>query len=79
MKLLQVFGITRVSDQDLQIKIDSILRENMSIIIDKKMGALGMLMGRSMDILRGKADGQKINSMIKEKLEEILKDTPTEE
>ena len=37
----------------------------MSIIVDKRMGALGMLMGRSMNILRGRADGQKINSMIK--------------
>ena len=79
-ELLKVLGITRVSDQDFQIKIDRILRENMSIIVDKRMGALGMLMGRSMNILRGRADGQKINSMIKKKLEEILKsDITTEE
>jgi len=76
---IAVLGITRISDQELQIKIDDILRENMSIIVDKKMGALGMLMGRSMDILRGKADGQKINSMIKVKLEEILKSDVTTE
>ena len=79
-EVIEVLGITRVSDQDLQIKIDRILRENMSIIVDKRMGALGMLMGRSMNILRGRADGQKINSMIKKKLEEILKsDITTEE
>jgi glutamyl-tRNA(Gln) amidotransferase subunit E len=37
------------------------------------MNSLGLLMGRSMAILRGKADGQKINEILMKKLQELLK------
>jgi glutamyl-tRNA(Gln) amidotransferase subunit E len=37
------------------------------------MGSLGMLMGRSMAVLRGRADGQRVNEILKEKLQEMLK------
>jgi glutamyl-tRNA(Gln) amidotransferase subunit E len=36
-----------------------------------------MLMGRSMAILRGKVDGQKINSILKKKLESLLMSSTT--
>jgi Glu-tRNA(Gln) amidotransferase subunit E-like FAD-binding protein len=31
-----------------------------------------MLMGRCMSVLRGRADGEKINSILKQKLEHLL-------
>ena len=37
------------------------------------MAATSMLMGRSMAVLRGKADGQKINAMLKDKLGKLVK------
>jgi glutamyl-tRNA(Gln) amidotransferase subunit E len=40
------------------------------------MNSLGLLMGRSMAILRGKADGQKINEILKKRLQELLKLNP---
>jgi glutamyl-tRNA(Gln) amidotransferase subunit E len=45
----------------------------MSTITEKQMGALGMLMGRSMAVLRGKVDGQRVNEVLKAKLQERLK------
>lgn len=45
----------------------------MNTIKQKQMNSLGLLMGRSMAILRGKADGQKINEILKKKLQELLK------
>jgi glutamyl-tRNA(Gln) amidotransferase subunit E len=44
----------------------------MSIIIEKRLGAVGILMGKSMALLRGRADGHKINSMLQQKLEYLL-------
>ena len=48
----------------------------MNTIKEKQMNSLGLLMGRSMAILRGKADGQKINEVLKKKLQELLKLNP---
>ena len=65
-------GITAISDQELDTAIEKILKENMSIIIEKRLGAVGILMGKSMALLRGRTDGHKINSMLQQKLEYLL-------
>jgi uncharacterized protein YqeY len=61
-------GITLISDQELDATIEKILKENRAIINEKQLEAVGILMGKSMILLRGRADGQKINSMLKKKL-----------
>ena len=53
--------------------ISKIVEDNLSVITEKQMGSLGMLMGRSMAILRGKVDGQKVNALLKASLEEMIK------
>jgi glutamyl-tRNA(Gln) amidotransferase subunit E len=65
-------GITSISDQELEAAIEEVLKENISIIIEKRFEAVGMLMGRSMALLRGRADGHKINSLLRKKLEYLL-------
>ena len=65
-------GITSISDQELDTAIEEVLKENMSIIIEKRFEAVGILMGRSMALLRGRADGHKINSILMKKLEYLL-------
>jgi glutamyl-tRNA(Gln) amidotransferase subunit E len=65
-------GITSISDQELDAAIEEVLKENISIIIEKRFEAVGMLMGRSMALLRGRADGHKINSLLRKKLEYLL-------
>ncbi|MGB6595467.1 MAG: Glu-tRNA(Gln) amidotransferase subunit GatE [Candidatus Nitrosopolaris sp.] len=65
-------GITLISDQELDATIEKIIKENRAIIIEKQLGAVGILMGKSMILLRGRADGHKINSMLKKKLEYFL-------
>jgi glutamyl-tRNA(Gln) amidotransferase subunit E len=69
---IEGLGIATISDQEMEMTIDKVLEENMPIIRAKGMASVGMLMGRSMSILRGKIDGQKINSTLKKKLEELL-------
>ncbi|MGB8934365.1 MAG: Glu-tRNA(Gln) amidotransferase subunit GatE, partial [Candidatus Nitrosopolaris sp.] len=53
-------GITLISDQELDTTIEKIIKENRAIIIEKQLGAVGILMGKSMILLRGRADGHKI-------------------
>lgn len=69
---IKMLGISSISDDELGLALDRVISENMATVKEKGMGALSMLMGRSMAVLRGKADGQKINSILKEKLEKIV-------
>ena len=70
---IDVLGIAALTTQQLEEIIAKILEDNRSTIMQKEMGSLGMLMGRSMAVLRGKADGQRVNEILKEKLQEMLK------
>ena len=69
---IEALGITTISDQEMEMTIDKVLEENMPVISAKGMASLGMLMGRSMSVLRGKIDGQKINSTLRKKLEQLM-------
>lgn len=69
---ISALGITSMTDQELNMAIDRILEQNISIIREKGTGSIGMLMGRIMAILRGKVDGQKINSTLRERLENMI-------
>lgn len=68
-------GIASIKEEELHKLIDRIVDDNMSIIIQKGMESINMLMGRSMAILRGKADGKKINSILRKRIEQLLTST----
>ncbi len=76
---ITALGITSISDQELNMAIDRILEQNISIIRQKGIDSRGMLMGRIMAIFRGKVDGQKINSVLRERLEQMIKDNRAKE
>jgi glutamyl-tRNA(Gln) amidotransferase subunit E len=69
---IATLGIMPLNEQELQRIIDKILEENMSIVKSKGIASLGTLMGRCMSVLRGKTDGERINSVLKQKLEQLL-------
>ena len=68
-------GIASIKEEELHELIDRIVDDNMSIIIQKGMESINMLMGRSMAILRGKADGKKINLILRKRIEQLLTST----
>ena len=76
---ITALGITSITDQELDMAIDRILEQNISIIRQKGTESSGMLMGRIMALFRGKVDGQKINSALRERLEQKIKDNITKE
>ena len=70
---IDALGIAALTTSQLEEVIAKILEDNISTVMQKQMDSLGMLMGRSMAVLRGKADGQRVNEILKEKLQEMLK------
>ncbi|NJE04556.1 GatB/YqeY domain-containing protein, partial [Thermococcus sp. MV11] len=48
-----------------------IVRENLNVVKAKGMGAMGMLMGRAMAKLRGKADGKLVSQLVRKKIQEF--------
>jgi glutamyl-tRNA(Gln) amidotransferase subunit E len=70
---VEELGIKPMKEQELQMIVDKILQENTSIINSKGMASAGLLMGRCMSILRGRADGRTVNLLLNQKLEQLLK------
>lgn len=70
---IRAAGVSSISDKELGSGLDRIINDNMSVVKEKGMGALSTLMGRAMAEYRGKADGQKINAMLKDKLQKQVK------
>ena len=62
-----------ISNEELSKGLDRIINDNIAIAKEKGMGALSTLMGRAMAEFRGKADGQKINAMLKDKLQKLVR------
>jgi glutamyl-tRNA(Gln) amidotransferase subunit E len=65
-------GASSIADEELGRILDKIIEENMAVVREKGAAAINTVMGRAMAALRGKADGQKINSVLKEKLAKLV-------
>lgn len=66
--------LTKLDDGELFSVLDNLFNDNVDIIKEKGANSMGVLMGKSMAILRGKVDGSKINDYLKQKLETFLND-----
>jgi glutamyl-tRNA(Gln) amidotransferase subunit E len=71
-KAIQAVGTSSISDEELSKGLDRIINNNMAIIKEKGDNALSTLMGRAMAEFRGKANGQKVNSMLKDKMSKMV-------
>jgi glutamyl-tRNA(Gln) amidotransferase subunit E len=65
-------GIKQLSMNDLKVIVDKVIKDNEQIVRDKQNASLGLLMGRCMALLRGKVDGEKVNKLLRERLEFFL-------
>jgi glutamyl-tRNA(Gln) amidotransferase subunit E len=52
--------------------INEIVSNNASMVEERKMGAMGPLMGMSMKELKGKADGKTVNKILKSEIEKLI-------
>ncbi|MBP2143440.1 glutamyl-tRNA(Gln) amidotransferase subunit E [Methanococcus voltae] len=71
-KILEIKGLSAMSEEDVVKEIKSIIEQNIAVVNEKGMGAMGLLMGRCMANLRGKADGKLINKTLQDELKSII-------
>ncbi|MCS3901454.1 Glu-tRNA(Gln) amidotransferase subunit GatE [Methanococcus voltae] len=71
-KILEIKGLSAMSEEDVKKEIRSIIEQNIAVVNEKGMGAMGLLMGRCMANLRGKADGKLINKTLQDELKSII-------
>jgi glutamyl-tRNA(Gln) amidotransferase subunit E len=69
---IEAVGASSISDEELSKGLDRIISNNISIIKEKGANALSTLMGRAMAEFRGKANGQKVNAMLKDKMSKMV-------
>jgi len=64
-------GLTLLSEEEVERIIDEVIQANIDVIKAKGMGAMGMIMGRAMAKLRGRADGKLVSSLVRKKIGEL--------
>ena len=74
-EIVNSFGTESVSEEFVEESISKIIHENANVISQKGLDSVGLLMGRCMEVLRGKIDGEKVNKILMAKLTDYLKNT----
>lgn len=67
-EVIKSLGADNLSEEFVDETINRIIDENEAVISEKGLDAAGLLMGRCMEILRGKIDGAKVNKKLMTKL-----------
>ena len=67
-EVIKSFGTDNLTEEFVDETINRIINENEAVISEKGLDAAGLLMGRCMEILRGKIDGAKVNKKLMTKL-----------
>ena len=60
------------SEAEVEKIIDELISENIKMVEERGMGAMGALMGKSMEKLQGKADGKLVNKFLRYKIQNII-------
>jgi glutamyl-tRNA(Gln) amidotransferase subunit E len=71
-EVIKSLGTESITEEFVDETISKIITENKMIISQKGFDAIGLLMGRSMAVLRGKIDGEKVNKLLLRKLTEHI-------
>ncbi|WP_297535861.1 Glu-tRNA(Gln) amidotransferase subunit GatE, partial [Thermococcus sp.] len=64
-------SLTLLSEEEVEKIIDEVIQANVDVIKAKGMGAMGMIMGRAMTKLRGRADGKLVSNLVRKKIQEL--------
>ena len=66
-------NLEKLSDNVIEEGIKEIIEENKDMIMDRKMGAMGPLMGKAMAKFKGKADGKIVSNIIQKEILNLTK------
>ena len=64
-------NLIMLPEQEVEDLIDELILENKKMVEDRGMGAMGALMGKSMQKLKGKANGKLVNKLLRDKIQNI--------
>ncbi len=65
---IKINALEALDDKELNKMLDEIIESNIKIVKEQKERSIGPLMGLVMKSLRGKADGQKLNQLLENKI-----------
>lgn len=65
-------NLEKLSDESINNGICEIVEENKSMILERKMGAMGPLMGKAMAKFQGKADGKTVSKILTQEIQKII-------
>ncbi len=71
-KAAQSLNLIMLSEEEVDDIITVIVNSNKEMILERKMGSIGPLMGIVMKKLKGKADGKLVNKLLKDKIHNII-------
>ena len=71
-EIISSFGTESISEEYVDETISKIIHENATVISQRGLDSVGLLMGICMEVLRGKIDGEKVNKKLMAKLTEYL-------
>lgn len=61
-----------INEDEVRNIIEEIVKANSAMVSERKMGAMGPLMGMSMKKLKGKAEGKIINNILQEEIKKLI-------
>ncbi len=71
-EIVEKKGLKSISKDEVVEIVEKIVQKNIDTIEEQGMRSMGQIMGKAMDQLRGKADGELVNQVVKEKIQENL-------
>ncbi len=68
---IKKFSIKPIDTSEIEKVVDEIIHQNLETVKAKGMGAMGLVIGKTMAKFQGKADGKVVSSIVKQKLASI--------
>ncbi len=65
---VEKFSIKPVDTKEIEKVVDEIIQQNIETVKSKGIGAMGLIIGRTMAKLQGKADGKVVSTIVRKKL-----------
>lgn len=71
---IKKLGIVTISDDELSQIVKEIVQENKELIKEKGERSFSILMGKIMNVVRGRVDGAKVGTVLKKRIENVTKE-----
>jgi glutamyl-tRNA(Gln) amidotransferase subunit E len=71
---IKKLGIVTISDDELSKIVEKIVQESKELIKEKGERSFSILMGKIMNIVRGRVDGAKVGTLLKKRIENVIEE-----